>query len=164
MAPPTQWTWVWANSGRCWRTGEPGMLQSMVSQRVGQWLNNKSKIIVIYAAEGDSRKQTAAKPRQEQPHRVPAGTSQQELATPQLMTLSKRSWVLLSRRNFPDDILCLSAHRTDRPVNPREEVLRQGIGPHSENPIKNHLVRVWTPGSFMDQRWGKVRKQRKPVD
>ena len=44
---------------------EPGMLQSMVSQRVGQWLNNNnsSKIIVIYAAEGDSRKQTAAKPR-----------------------------------------------------------------------------------------------------
>ena len=30
-----QWTWIWANSGRQWRTGEPGMLQSMVSQRVG---------------------------------------------------------------------------------------------------------------------------------
>ena len=72
--------------------------------------------------------------------RVPAGTSQQELATPQLMTLSTMSWVLLSRRNFPDDILCLSAHCTDRPVNPRDEVLRQGIGLHSENRIKNHLV------------------------
>ena len=96
--------------------------------------------------------------------RVPAGTSQQELATPQLMTLSTMSWVLLSRRNFPDDILCLSAHRTDRPVNPRDEVLRQGIGLHSENRIKNHLVRVWMPGSFTDQRWGKVRKQRKQGD
>ena len=27
--------WVWANSGRWWRTGKPGMLQSMGSQRVG---------------------------------------------------------------------------------------------------------------------------------
>ena len=29
------WNWVWANSGRQWRTGKPGVLQSMVSQRVG---------------------------------------------------------------------------------------------------------------------------------
>ena len=26
MASLTQWTWVWANSGRCWRTGKPGVL------------------------------------------------------------------------------------------------------------------------------------------
>ena len=31
----TQRTWVWANSGRQWRTGKPGVLQSMGSQRVG---------------------------------------------------------------------------------------------------------------------------------
>ena len=29
MASPTQWTWVWANSGRWWRTMKPGVLQSM---------------------------------------------------------------------------------------------------------------------------------------
>ena len=29
MALPTQWTWVWVNSGRRWLTGNPGMLQSM---------------------------------------------------------------------------------------------------------------------------------------
>ena len=34
MASLTQWTWVWASSGRWWRTGKPGMLQSMGSQRV----------------------------------------------------------------------------------------------------------------------------------
>ena len=34
MASPTQWTWVWANSGRRWRTGKPGVLQSMGLQRV----------------------------------------------------------------------------------------------------------------------------------
>ena len=36
MALLTQWTWVWANSGRWWRTGKPGVLQSMWSQRVWQ--------------------------------------------------------------------------------------------------------------------------------
>ena len=30
------WTWVWVNSGSWWRTGRPGELQSMGSQRVGQ--------------------------------------------------------------------------------------------------------------------------------
>ena len=34
MTSTTQWTWVWTNSGRWWRTGKPGMLQSMGSQRV----------------------------------------------------------------------------------------------------------------------------------
>ena len=29
MASKTQWTWIWANSGRWWRTGKPGL------QRVG---------------------------------------------------------------------------------------------------------------------------------
>ena len=29
MASPTRWTWVWANSRRQWRTGKPGVLQSM---------------------------------------------------------------------------------------------------------------------------------------
>ena len=30
----TQWTWVWTNSRRQWRTEKPGVLQSMGSQRV----------------------------------------------------------------------------------------------------------------------------------
>ena len=29
MASPTQWTWVWAKLGRQWRTGKPGILQSV---------------------------------------------------------------------------------------------------------------------------------------
>ena len=36
MASPTWWIWVWASSGSWWWTGKPGMLQSMVSQRVRQ--------------------------------------------------------------------------------------------------------------------------------
>ena len=46
IASLTQWTWVWANSGRWWRTKKPGVLQSMGLPRVGhdrvteqqQWL------------------------------------------------------------------------------------------------------------------------------
>ena len=34
MASPIQWTWTWANSGRWWGTGKPGMLQSMGLRRV----------------------------------------------------------------------------------------------------------------------------------
>jgi len=34
MASPTQWTWVWVNSGSWWWTGRPGMLWFMGSQRV----------------------------------------------------------------------------------------------------------------------------------
>ena len=34
MAPPTQWPWVWANSGRWWGTGKPGMWQSIGAQNV----------------------------------------------------------------------------------------------------------------------------------
>ena len=34
MASLTKWIWVWASSRRWWRTGKPGMLQSMGLQRV----------------------------------------------------------------------------------------------------------------------------------
>ena len=34
MASPTQWIWVWVNSGNWWWTGRPGMLWFMGSQRV----------------------------------------------------------------------------------------------------------------------------------
>ena len=35
MASPTQWTWVWVNSGSWWWTGRPGVLRFMGSRRVG---------------------------------------------------------------------------------------------------------------------------------
>ena len=43
MASLTQWTWVWANSGRWWRTGKPEVLQSMGSQRVGHDLGTEQQ-------------------------------------------------------------------------------------------------------------------------
>ena len=44
MASPTQWTLVRAISGRWWRTGKPGVLRFMGSQRVRNdlWLNNNN--------------------------------------------------------------------------------------------------------------------------
>ena len=40
MTSPTWWRWVWASSRRWWRTGKPGVLQSMGSQsqtRLSDW-------------------------------------------------------------------------------------------------------------------------------
>ena len=45
LASPTQWIWVWASSGRWWRTGRPGVLQSMGSQRVRHnWATEQQQI------------------------------------------------------------------------------------------------------------------------
>ena len=44
MTSPTQWTWIWANSRRYWRTGKPGVLQSMGSQRIGHdWVTEQQQ-------------------------------------------------------------------------------------------------------------------------
>ena len=48
MASPTQWAWVWVNSGSWWWTGRPGVLQSMGSQRVGHdWVTELNWILPI---------------------------------------------------------------------------------------------------------------------
>ena len=52
MASPTQWTWIWANSGRWWRTGKPGLLQSVRSQRVRHNLVTKQQVTWIHTGEG----------------------------------------------------------------------------------------------------------------
>ena len=42
MASSIQWTWVWAYSRRYWRTGKPGMLQSMESKTAGHdWVTEQ---------------------------------------------------------------------------------------------------------------------------
>ena len=48
MASPTQWTWVWVNSGSWWWTGRPGMLQSMGSQRAGHDCDWTDWLIYIF--------------------------------------------------------------------------------------------------------------------
>ena len=55
MASPTQWTWVWANSGRQRRTGKPGMLLFMGSQRVGHdWVTEQATTFNSKLSEGIS--------------------------------------------------------------------------------------------------------------
>ena len=50
MASLTQWTWVWASSGRWGRTGKPGRLQPMVSQRqtqLGDWTTRACTPLIL---------------------------------------------------------------------------------------------------------------------
>ena len=56
-ASPTQWTWVWASSGRWWRTGRPGVLQSMGSQRVGHdWAAEQQQLsMCVMRKPGEGR-------------------------------------------------------------------------------------------------------------
>ena len=49
MTSPTQWTWVWTNSGRWWRTGKLGLLQSIRSQRVRHDLATEQHNLIISA-------------------------------------------------------------------------------------------------------------------
>ena len=46
MASPTQWIWVWANSGRWWTTGKPGMLQSHRVTKSWTQLSNWTTTII----------------------------------------------------------------------------------------------------------------------
>ena len=51
MASPTRWTWVWVNSRSWWRTGKPGRLWSMGSQRIGHnWATepNRTEPIPVF--------------------------------------------------------------------------------------------------------------------
>ena len=48
MASPTQWTWVWANFGRWWKTGKTGVLQFMGSQTAGHdWVNEQVQLLKL---------------------------------------------------------------------------------------------------------------------
>ena len=50
MASSTQWTWVWTNSGRYWRTGKPRVLQSMGSQRVRHnWVTEQQQLFSLFS-------------------------------------------------------------------------------------------------------------------
>ena len=49
MASPTRWTWVWASSGRWWRTRKSGVLQSMGLQRVGHnWATELNRTDIAF--------------------------------------------------------------------------------------------------------------------
>ena len=60
VVAPTQWTWVWASSGRWWRTGKPGVLQPMGCKKLdtNEWLNYNNIALVLknlLANAGDLR-------------------------------------------------------------------------------------------------------------
>ena len=49
MASPTQWTWVWANSGRWWRTGKSGILPLMGLAKSQIWLSDWTTTMTSYS-------------------------------------------------------------------------------------------------------------------
>ena len=57
MASPTQWTWVWVNSGSSWWTGRPGVLWFMGSQsRTGlsdNWTDEYLAGLIITLTQGN---------------------------------------------------------------------------------------------------------------
>ena len=58
MASPTQYTWVWVNSGSWWWTGRPGMLWFMGLQRIGHdWATKLSwtELILLKSFPGHLR-------------------------------------------------------------------------------------------------------------
>ena len=68
MASQAQWTRVWANSGRQWRTGKPGVLQSMGLPRVGHDLETIHCVCVelreshsYFLQKGSSREDISSK-------------------------------------------------------------------------------------------------------
>ena len=51
MASLTRWTWVWVSSRNWWKTGKPGVLQSMGSQRVTHDLATEELISILFFEE-----------------------------------------------------------------------------------------------------------------
>ena len=52
MGSLTQWTWIWASSERRWRTGKPGVGQSMESWRVGlNWATEQQQQRVLQTSQ-----------------------------------------------------------------------------------------------------------------
>ena len=64
MASLTHWTWIWVNSKRLWRTGKPGMLQSMGLQELDtiEQLNNNNKSLNLIISSKTLNLQTSRKP------------------------------------------------------------------------------------------------------
>ena len=66
MASPTQWTWVWVNSGSWWWTGRPGVLWFMGPQIVGHdWateLNWTETVPLIMSAVKNEKTQRSYLP------------------------------------------------------------------------------------------------------
>ena len=50
MASLTQWMWVWANSGRWWGTGKPGVLQWLSNWTTRGHVTNRSTIFSVLAS------------------------------------------------------------------------------------------------------------------
>ena len=71
MSSPTQWTWVWVNSGSWWWTGRAGMLRFMGSQRVRHdWATEQNWTSIIKSKMWTTSKKERSITRTDQKGRV----------------------------------------------------------------------------------------------
>ena len=54
MASLTEWTWIWANFKRWWRSGKPSMLQSVGSQSQ-TWFSDLTADTILHTQENNMR-------------------------------------------------------------------------------------------------------------
>ena len=127
--PPTQWTWIWANSRRQWRTENSGMLQSMGSQRVGLDLaseqqdpyhevfprgrNLSPKEKPVSHPEESGNKRVLKKKRKLSSREEPLSSGPEEVTASKSRALRKRK----CSESYPRKIrinLCLMRHNLER--------------------------------------------------
>ena len=101
MASLTQWTWAWASSRCWWRTGKPGMLQSMGSQRVGHnWATEQCVCVcVCVPPRGITREKT---------HKL--RWYDQEVALPKIKNICVTSWSFPCLTPHPPSVLPTCTH------------------------------------------------------
>ena len=94
----TQWTWVWANIRRQWRTGKPGVLPFMGLQRVvHDWATEQQDFLKLKWNQRDHETQLPCFTDEE------TGVQRPEVTCPR----SSGKWTVGSRTHFPvDSYLC----------------------------------------------------------
>ena len=108
MASPTQWLWVWENFRKQWRTGKPGVLQSMGLQSCTQL---SDRTITIHLKQTDfwpASTQARCSP--------PAVEFSSAPYTPMEVCSSPKKWLLLlvspQKENYITSILHANQKRT----------------------------------------------------
>ena len=94
MASPTQWTWVWVNSGSWWWTGRPDVLQSMGSQRVRHDWVTELNWTITKAYDTDRKTQEDRVNAQRTGSRSRSAQERSPLAKSQSCWMHRRFWSL----------------------------------------------------------------------
>ena len=161
-ASSTQWTWVWANSRRQWRTGKSSVVQSMGPQRTGYHLatEQQQQCSYIVAELDDLRKplqpETASCPEHQafagrvdvpsqllQNHDQPGERLEVGYTSRQVGLASKRMWkmarwILSLLHSYPPSLSSTSTCQGSRAHSP----LQRSLSPRTPLPCLLILLTV----------------------